>query len=241
MARALLISFTFVLLSACQLQQSDGPQTTREQRLAISSQQILDCDASRCGLLNLDSMLVDDYTQIADMTHVTALMASFSDFDDLADIAPMGQLTELHVGQTLMTDLGGLSRFPNLTLLHVQDNNSVESFAPIGQLSKLEELAIGGNNLGDMDFLRDLSRLRSLSIVNARFTSLEALRGHPNLVELDLDENRVPDDISALLTIPNLERLTIELASLNQEQRAVVDQLEAKGVAIDVGLVMVVC
>lgn len=228
------------LLAACQM--TTTPQTTtREDRIAMGLNVISECGASECGRLNLDSQLVDDYSIVAPMTHVRTFMASYSDFNDLADISAMSQLRELHIGATQITDLSGLSNFPNLTLLHVQRLGLVSDFRPVGQLSGLTELALGGNQMGDMSFLRNLRNLRALSLDNAKMTSLDVLPRLRALEDLDLVDATLPDDISALTRIPNLKTLSISDWSLTDAQRVVLDQLEARGVTVDIAPAVIVC
>lgn len=242
MLRPILLSATAIaLLTGCQMQAPEDDSSARERRLINSQNIIQSCELSRCQLLNLDSQLVLDYAQIAGFSHVSELMASYSDFDDLDAIAPMTQLRELHIGSTRLTDLSGLSNFPNLRLLHVQSNFQVTDFSAIGRLSNLEELAVGVNDLGDARFLRNLRRLQTLSLEDADLTSLEALRNHPTLQDLDIIGATLPDDISVLTTIPNLRKISITDWSLSDAQKAVIAQLEARGVNVELQAVMIVC
>lgn len=242
MLRPILLSAAAVaILAACQMQTNTGQVTTPQERLMLSQEIIQSCEASRCQLLNLDSRLVADYAQIAGFAHVTELMASFSDFNDLNAIAPMSQLTGLHIGYTQLTDLSALSNFPNLQLLHAQGNFEVDDFSAIGRLTNLRELALGSNELGDGAFLRNLRRLQKLSLEDAGLTSLDALRNHPTLQDLDIIDATLPDDISVLTTIPNLRQISITDWSLNDAQKAVIAQLEARGVNVERQAVMIVC
>lgn len=242
MLRSFLISVTAVaVLGGCQMQDT-GPQvTTREERLQIAQDVIQNCERSRCQLLNLDSKLVEDYAQVARLDHVTSLMASFSEFNDLGAIAPMTQLTELHIGYTQLVDISGLSAFPNLRLLHVQGNAQVSDFSVIGRMQTLEELAIGRNDLGNAGFLRNLRRLKSLSLDGADISSLEALRGHPTLEVLDLTNADLPADLSVLRSIANLREVSVAEWDLTPQQKAIMDALSAQGVNVMYAPVVIVC
>ena len=240
--RPALFAAALTVLSACQLETGGTPQTFEEQqaeRLAVTQAKVEDCRESICGRLNLDSGYLTDYTQIADLDHVTAFMASFTDFRDLGDIAAMTQLDELHIGRTQVTDLSELENFPGLTLLHAQDLN-VQDYSPIVQLNGLKELALGGSDLDDMAFVRRLSRLESLNLSRADISSLEALRSHPSLEKLDLDTH-TGADFSVLETIPNLREIYITPWSLSEAQQAVIDELEAKGVIVKAEEAVIVC
>lgn len=240
MIRSVILASTFFTLASCQM--VDQPQTTtREDRIAAGLTVISDCGQTECGRLNLDSRLVEDYAIIAPLTHVTAFMTSYSDFSSLDDIATMSQLRELHIGQTQISDLSGLSNFPNLTLLHAQNLSNVTDFSPIGQLNGLTELAIGGNKVGDMAFLRGMSRLSALNLQYAEVSSLDVLRRLPALERLDLISADLPDDISALLRIPNLKVVAVTDWDMSEAQEAVLDQLRAKGVSVEYEIAVIVC
>ncbi len=234
----------FAILSACQMETGTASPdfaAMQAERLANTLAIVESCRASECGRLNLDSCLLDDYSPIAELTHVTALMTSFTDFDDLPTIAPMSQLRELHIGQTRVTDLRGLSNFPNLTLLHAQDLR-VTDFGPIGQLNRLEELVVGGADVGALAWIARLTRLKSLSLDNATITDLAVLRGHPTLARLDLNDATLPADISVLQTIPNLRNISVSYWNMTDAQTAVIDALEARGVNVMISMpVVIVC
>lgn len=240
MIRLIALPAAFALLMSCQMTDTGGTITTRDERLVLGQTVIEDCVRSECGRLNLDSQLVDDYASIAALTHVTAFMTSYSDFSDLNDIAAMTQLRELHIGQTQVDNLSGLRNFPNLTLLHAQ-GLSVDDFSAIAQLRRLEELALGRGNVGDLAFVRGLRNLKNLSLENATITSLEALRNHPSLERLDLTGADMPDDISALRSLTNLKQISISDWDLSEAQRGVINQLQQSGVEVAILTPIPVC
>lgn len=241
MLRSLFVTSAACLaLTACQVE--DTPQmSTVEHRLAQSAEVLASCAASECARLDLDSRLVADYAS-ATLPHVTAFMASYSNFGDadMIKIAPMSQLRELHLGNTQLTDISGLSQFPNLTLLHLQWND-VDDLSPIAQLPNLQELALGGNNVGDLSMVRGLPKLTELNLDSATITSFEGLRGHPSLQGLDLINATLPDDLSVLQSIPNLSSISITDWELTEAQMAVIDRLRANGVSVTIEPVIVVC
>ncbi|MBU2993924.1 hypothetical protein Q4555_11175 [Octadecabacter sp. 1_MG-2023] len=214
--------------------------TTREERLLLGRTVIDDCVRSECGRLNLDSQLVEDYTPVAQMSHVTALMTSYTNFSNLSDIAAMSQLKELHIGVTQVSDLSGLSNFPNLRLLHAQ-GLSVDDFSPIGQLRHLEELAIGANFVGDLSFVQELRSLKDLNLDGADVTSLAGLRNHPSIERLDFVDATLPDDFSVLRSLPKLRQISVSEWPLNEDQKLVIDALRDTGVEVLVEALMIVC
>lgn len=236
--RSTLAATALALLAACEI---EPPQDLAAERIARTMAIVDDCRASECTRLNLDSGDLDDYAITADMTHVTAYMTSYTDFDSLAAIAPMTQLRELHIGASQVSDLSGLSNFTNLTLLHAQDLRQVTDFSAISGLRNLNELALGGMDVGDLSFLRGLNRLEKLNLDYATITSFAPLRGHPTLAVLDLTDATLPADISELKTMRSLRQITVSSYLLTPDQIAVLNSLEASGVTIARNATIIVC
>jgi len=209
------------------------PQTPRDTRFLNTQEKIALCISQNCETLNIDRGDMEDFSELAALTHVRALRMSWTDFDDLNDIAAMPQLEELHVSSTQLRDLNGLDAFPMLRVLHVQWNSELDDFSPIGGVTTLTELALGGNDVGDMAFVANLSNLDGLSLVNGTVSSFEALRSHPNLSRLDLEATDMPADISPLLSIPGLKMVSIRNVGHTAAQKAVFDELRAKGVVVE--------
>ena len=231
MLRLIALPATLSLLMSCQMTDPGSPTTTREQRLVLGQTVIDDCVRSECGRLNLDSQLVEDYSQVAALTHVTSFMASYTDFSDLSDIAAMSQLRELHIGQSGVRDLSGLSSFPNLRLLHAQGLSDA-TYDEIAQLVQLEELAVGRASLTDLSFLTPLRRLKALNLDNATIGSFAGLAGHPSIERLSLNGAVLPDDISGLRSMRNLKQISVIPDNLSDDQRDVIDDLNARGVEV---------
>lgn len=165
---------------------------------------LADCIATSCETLNIDRGDLANFSVVAEMGHVTALRMSWTDFDDLADIAPMRQLRELHISSTQVSDLSGLNAFQNLDILHLQWSRGVTDFSPLAGMTSVTELALGGNDVGEMAYVAALTNLDGLSLTSSKISSMTALIGHPSLTRLDIEMATLPEDISALLTGPNL-------------------------------------
>lgn len=234
-------SLPLALLLACQ-NTTTTPQTPYD-RIGVTENTIAECATTACKTLNLDSGDLPDFSVIATMDHVTALRMSWTDFDDLADIAAMQNLRELHISSTQISDLSGLSAFRQLDILHVQWSRNVTDFSPIGRVTTLTELALGGNDVGDMPYVAALTNLDGLSLTSSTVSDMGALANHPTLSRLDLEMATLPDDISALLSIPNLRLVSVTPERLTDEHMAVVQALRAKGVQVDeiAEAVVVIC
>ena len=240
--RAALALIAFGILCACQ-STSPSQQSATERRIATTETEIATCITDTCERLNIDRGHLSDFSVLGDLTHVTALRMSWTDFADLNDITAMNQLRELHISSTQISDLSALSAFPDLDILHLQWSSQVEDFSPITQIPSLKELALGGNNMGDMAFVAQLRDLDGLSLIDGSVTSLEALRDHPTLSRLDVRGADLPDDFSALLTMPNLKMVSISVGSRTETQKQVIDELKARGVVVEeiLDAVVVIC
>jgi hypothetical protein len=201
---------------------------------------VADCAATQCTRLDLDGVMLEDYTVLNEMTHITALMMSYSSFADLRAIAGMTQLTELHIGFTEVADLSGLAAFSNLTLLHAQNLSNVTDYSPVGRVRSLEELAIGDYGFDQVAVVRDLPRLQRLLIEVAVEADLSPMRAHPRLEVVDLGFSNV-SDISVLTTLPRLRELGVASLTADPTLDATVATLTARGVSVEQRDVMIVC
>jgi len=236
-----LFAFAFGVLIGCQ--PATEEPTGQDARIAQTEAKVSNCAESRCTTLNIDRGALPDFAVLGGLDHMTALRASWTDFDDLADLALLTGLKELHVSSTQVADLSGLAAFPALEMLHVQWSRNITDFSPIGEVTTLTELALGGNDVGDMDFVANLTNLDGLSLTSATVSSMAALTGHPSLSRLDLEMATLPADIAALLTVPNLTVVSITPERMTEAQMIVVEALRAKGVRVDEipEVVVVIC
>jgi len=233
-----------MLMTACQMDTGTARPdfaTMQAERLANTMTIVETCRASECARLNLDSGLLEDYTSIVELSHVTAVMMSYTNFGDLDQISAMSQLRELHIGQTNVTDLSGLTNFPNLRVLHAQDLD-VTDYSAIAGLRSLEELAVGGSGVTDIAFVSTLANLKTLNISRSYVTDLSPLAGLQRLETLDMMGMDLPDDLTPLLRIRNLKSISIsDWGTATPAQQTVLDQLDARGVEILREVVAVVC
>ncbi|MGR3710292.1 MAG: leucine-rich repeat domain-containing protein [Alterinioella nitratireducens] len=224
------------LLMACQTTGNTATRASQE----LGADRLAACEAGACDRLNLDGASLRDYSVLAEMDHITALMISYTDFSDLGQIAPMRQLRELHIGSSAVTDLSGLAAFPDLTVLHAQWLPARDHGA-IGGLTGLRELAVGGSNLTDLGFIADLPRLERLNLtLPGEGLTLEALRGHPALRTVHLDNTGLTD-LSVFETLPRLRELSLTEFDTPALQ-AQIARLRARGITVTLDEpVMVVC
>lgn len=229
---AVVFAASFTLVACLETGPTYDPAAAEAERLAVGEAAVAACIASECARLDLDGARLADYSVLAGMTHVTALMLSRTDFSDLADIAAMGQLTELHIADSKVASLAGLSAFPRLKVLHAHMLNDVADFTPIGGLSQLEELSVGNWKDGSVPYIANLRNLKRLNLSSMRLVSTAGLVNHPSLETLDFGE-QVLDDLAFLTTIPRLKVLSLGAPYWDVETaKAQFDRLAARGVEI---------
>jgi Leucine-rich repeat (LRR) protein len=212
------------LLSAC-MPTGQNPRAAFERGAAA----LAACAETKCDRLNLDGSRLKDFTVLNDMTHITALMVSYSNFDDLADIAGMTQLTELHISNTRVDDLSGLGQFPNLTVLHASFLQNTPDPSFVSSLTNLQELVIGAKAEDDLHYLAPLKKLKALRIDNGQVTDLSVLLTLGRLEELTIYAG-LPTDVGPILEIKRLKQLMIRNEYLTPEFYEALKR--KKGVAI---------
>lgn len=222
-------------LTACNTTTGGTKQSREERGQAI----LAECIASECQRLDLDGARLPDYSVLKDLTHVRALMVSYTDFTDLSALGENAQYSELHIGASNVTDLSALHSFPNLKLLHVQDLD-VSDYSPIRKLKNLEELVIGQSTFKDLNLVRSLPKLKRLNVVSSDVHDLTPLRNNSSIQVLDLYEMEL-SDLSPLLSMSGLRQLSISFYNLSDVQKTVIAQLQAKGVEVEQMIFEVAC
>ncbi|SMY08546.1 leucine-rich repeat domain-containing protein [Flavimaricola marinus] len=237
-SKIIAVAAVSLILGAC-----DDPAPPIDHRQADidrGNAAVAECVAIQCERLDLDSAALADYSILGSMTHVKALMISYTDFSDLGDIAAMTQLEELHIGQTDVSDLSGLSAFPNLKVLHAQQMRNVSDYSPIGQLRRLDELAIGDYQTSPASVIAALPQLRRVVLYIDGEEDLSPLAGHPGLEVVDFTDSYV-NDISPLLTMPRLRQTSVPDFWESSPIAADAEALMARGVVVYEQPSVVVC
>jgi hypothetical protein len=227
------------ILTACD--DRSFTEKVQDQRMADGKAALAQCIEVKCEVLDLHGLLLEDYSALNTLTHVTSLMVSLTSFSNLSDIADMTQLTELHMTHTDVSDLTGLGRFSNLRLLHASGLPVGADNTPISRLTGLTELALGGLNLpSEAAFIATMPHLENL-IVSWRDEgdSIEFLRNHPSLKNIELG-GQLPQDQTPLLALPQLEAILVGSpgapSRLNEDVGA---QLKALGILTEIPPVLV--
>jgi len=93
-------------------------------------------------------------------------------YSNLSALENLRKLKYLYIGQgSHVQDITILGKLNKLVVLHVEAFKKIEDYSPLSALDNLEQLVITGPMLGrtpikDLEFLRDMPNLRSISISN---------------------------------------------------------------------------
>ena len=111
-------------------------------------------------------------------------------------------------------DLTDLKWLPDLEKL-TAENSSATSFAPIGQLTKLQSLHISGTILSaeDLRVIASIPELRSLSLPGCQISTITGLENAKKLTYLDLHNNPIRD-ISVIAGMQHLQTLYLQQNAL---------------------------
>ncbi len=236
--RLSLLAFGLVATAACQ--PTPPERDYNQEALERGAEKMAACGAASCTTLNLDGARLENYGDIAALTHVNKLMVSYTTLPDISALTPMVQLSELHIGQTKVKSLSPLSAFPNLKLLHAQGLD-LSDISPVAQLRGLQELVIGTYKLTDISAVKQLRHLKVLDISDSKVADLSALKGHPSLEVVEMLNLSQRPDLAPLLTLRKLRSVTIDQHNLDAAGEAVVAKLRAKGVKVTAVEAVIVC
>ena len=107
--------------------------------------------------------------------------------------------------------------FKNLTSLSLGrygDLDAVFDYTPIGELTKLKELDLTNQNVGDASFIKTLTKLSRLYMTNANVSEISWIENLSYLNELYLSDNQI-NDFSPLSSLQNLKFLQLNNTGFN--------------------------
>lgn len=152
--------------------------------------------------------------------HLTELPA------DLAQRLP--KLQTLNIGGSRLLSLDRLQGLSELEELNIT-GSPLQSLNSLPTLTQLESLIACDNQLEDLpsDLASRLPVLTSLDLANNALTSLAALKGMDQLLELDYSDNRKPLPIATLPPLLALHSLTVNTTSELDPDRVPINALDA--------------
>lgn len=129
-------------------------------------------------------------------------------------------------------DLNGLQLCTNLEELTLfMSSRLIEDLTPLKDLKKLKKLSLGINKVSDLSPLKDITSLEILSLSRNNVVDISHLKNLTNLTSLILDENQIKD-ITPIKNLPNLKVLDITNNNMNvttdSANKKVIDYLKNK-------------
>lgn len=120
-------------------------------------------------------------------------------YSDLSALENLKNLKYLYIGQgSSISDIAILGKMKNLVVLHIEAFKKIEDYSQLTSLEALEQLVIWGPVLGctpikDLEFLRKMPNLRSISIGNVslkrKYTKEELIKLCSELPNLHVINN----------------------------------------------------
>ncbi len=116
-----------------------------------------------------------------------------------------GDVYRLDCNGSNIESIGGISAFPNLQQLYIQDKQfcEIDSLSPLADLKELY-LSYGRYCISDISALRGLRKLEVLHLNGNQLSDLSPIANHPMLRRLEVGEN----NLSSLASLGRLETLT---------------------------------
>lgn len=183
--------------------------------------------------LRLDRNELEEITVLENLPNLEVLDISDNRLKNVAPIQNNLALRELYVnGTASLQDFAFLKRLTNLEVLYAYmygkkdisslcylhklqqlalGENQIEDITPLENMLELEMLSIGGNNIQNIDCLQNMTKLTSLHIERNQITDIACLQNLPALKLLDASENKIQ-------TLPALSAKDLQLLRLNNNQ-----------------------
>ena len=179
------------------------------------------------NLLGVNDTL--DLKQIEDIIPNITLHVNTSTFKTIVN-CNIEKITKINCRTSYLTEIPNLSKFTNLQVLNLADNESIVDFNSISNVSNLQRMGLSKNNLhGRMIDFSKLINLTKIDLSNNSLWSedlenLKALKNNINLT-IDLSNNSIID-ATALLELNSSTKINLSNnVNLSQDSK---DKLKAK-------------
>lgn len=150
--------------------------------------------------LNVKNNNISNINALSKLTKLKYLdignyLHGFNYYNSITDITPLKSLTNLEtlsLSGLQLTNVDAISNLTNLKELQMYatlldwNSDTAPDITPIKNLSKLEILNLGKNNIKDVTVLRKLKNLKQLLLSLNKISDITPLKDLSNLEELDL-------------------------------------------------------
>lgn len=127
---------------------------------------------------------------------------------DLSPLFKIKQLDYLNVSGNPISDFSFIQKINGLKKLYMDNMLYLNNLSQLGDLSNIELLAIGGNNIKDFSHLYPYSNITSLYITEGNLSDVSFLKNMTQLKYLDLSDNYI-NDLSVLSELTYLKELIL--------------------------------
>ncbi|MEG4093248.1 leucine-rich repeat domain-containing protein [Microcoleus sp. Pol12B4] len=138
---------------------------------------------------------------------MTELHLNNNRITDIGFLGSLTNLTTLHLDYNQITDISSLGSLTNLTALHLS-YNQITDISSLGSLANLTELYLWDNQISDISFLGSLTNLTTLHLNDNPIIDISFLGSLTNLTTLRLWDNQI-SDINCLGSLTNLTTLRL--------------------------------
>ena len=168
-------------------------------------------DPSQIRSLSVGLRTQHDVDALAAFTNLEELTINyiFADrVENMNAISVLGKLQTLNLDT--VQDVSWISVLPTVTTLRLTSANMITDFSVLYGMPALEVLELEqARELRDIGFVKNMPKLHTLRLAYSDVMSLEPLRGHIALVDLELMQNSNLQNVGALETLTSLQRLSI--------------------------------
>lgn len=184
--------------------------------------------------LSLGSNKITDLSPLSGAVHLQRLNLYGNRISDISALQSMQMISWLGLNENQINDLSplsGLSSLETLILCH----NTVYDASPVGSITNLRQLDLSSNYITDLSSFFRLNRLESLDLsANSRLDDISALVTLPNLQTLGLAY--LEDcDYSPILSMPSLRSVTVcspQTIQNGDDLTLIIEALQESGVQV---------
>ncbi len=138
------------------------------------------------GLSLLGCNRLTDYSPLLSLGWLRSLSLQSSQLKTIDFISSMPDLTSLYVEDSQISNVDALTDCPNLTALSLIDNNLLDDYSSVGELTQLTTLALHMKSNSTLPSFQKLASLKELSVKHAG--DLSPLKDAVNVTTLQLEE-----------------------------------------------------
>ncbi|MDP4197646.1 MAG: hypothetical protein Q8940_21550 [Bacteroidota bacterium] len=154
----------------------------------------------------IHNLTIVDISPLSNLTNLRSLVIYGNPIQNISALSNMTKLTYLDASYTNVNDLSTLSRLVNLEELHLDGNGrgiAITDLEPLRNMTKLKFLSLVGRGISDITPLNNLSELTYLNLFLNNVKDITPISQLKKLDELIIAHNKL-DNLSGLRNFENL-------------------------------------